>query len=292
MCEVTFWLGWWLSTCGEFQEHLPDEVRGNFERLMLSRSKALEFLGGQGITALGNLVLSRRDSLLLDVRSTVPAGEVACLRYSDLSSSSGLFPTPLLDSALPKMCAASNDALVQRTLHPPKIPRKSLAGPVKAGSSSTVVASRSQSQESSTQQGWMRRGHKGKAPFSSVFGGSGRYRGKRKGVGKKVLMTGSVLCCRWGGGGGLPVSALEALAGYWCRILGDLCPEGWLPHPLQGLSSSPRSLPDIVSRRIGQGLLGHWPYARRLRRCCPRMPWRSSSIWVPASTAVFSWCKR
>ena len=111
---------------------------------MLSGSKALEFLGGQGITALGNLVLSRRDSLLLDVRSTVPAEKVACLNYSDLSSSSGLFPTPLLDSALTKMCAASNDALVQRTLHPPKIPQKSLARPVKAGSSSTVVAPQSQ----------------------------------------------------------------------------------------------------------------------------------------------------
>ena len=42
-------------------EQLADEVHGNFERLMLSGSKALEFLGGQGITALSNLVLSRRD---------------------------------------------------------------------------------------------------------------------------------------------------------------------------------------------------------------------------------------
>ena len=36
VCEVTSWLDWWLSTCGGFREHLPDEVRGNFERLMLS----------------------------------------------------------------------------------------------------------------------------------------------------------------------------------------------------------------------------------------------------------------
>ena len=41
------------------------------------------------------------------------------------------------------MCAASNDALVQRTLHPPKIPRKSLSGPSKAGSSSASSADRS-----------------------------------------------------------------------------------------------------------------------------------------------------
>ena len=89
---------------------------------MLSGLRALEFLGGQGVTALSNLGLSHRDSLLLDVRSMVLAEEVARLRNADLPSSSGLFPLPLLDSALSKMRAALNDALVQRTLHPPKIP--------------------------------------------------------------------------------------------------------------------------------------------------------------------------
>ena len=89
---------------------------------MLSGSRALEFLGNQGVTALGNLVLSLRDSLLLDAQSTLPAEEVSRLRYADLPSSSGIFPTPLLDSALTKIRAASNDALVQQTLHPPKIP--------------------------------------------------------------------------------------------------------------------------------------------------------------------------
>ena len=63
VCEDTTWLDWWLSTCGSFREHLTDEARGNFERLMLSGSRALEFLGSQGITALSNLVLSHRDSL-------------------------------------------------------------------------------------------------------------------------------------------------------------------------------------------------------------------------------------
>ena len=87
----------------EFPEHLPDEERGNFKRLMLSGSRALEFLGGQGITALGNLVLSHRDSLLLDVQSMVPAEEVARLCYADLPLSSGIFPSPLLDSALNKI---------------------------------------------------------------------------------------------------------------------------------------------------------------------------------------------
>ena len=143
VCEVTSCLDWWLSTCGGFREHLLVEVRGNFELLMLSGSRALEFLGAKGIMALGNLVLSHRDSLLLDAWSTVPAEEVARLRYADLPTSPGIFPSPLLDSALTKMRAASNDALVQRTLHPPKIPRKSSAGPSKAGSSSSASADRS-----------------------------------------------------------------------------------------------------------------------------------------------------
>ena len=109
---------------------------------MLSGSRALEFLGGQGVTALGNLVLCRRDSLLLDVQSTVPAEEVTRLRCADLPLSSGLFPSPLLDSALTEMHAALNDTLVQRTSHPLKISRKSSAGPVRAGSSSASSADR------------------------------------------------------------------------------------------------------------------------------------------------------
>ena len=66
--EVASWLDWWLSTSEGFREHLPDEVCADFERLILSGSRALEFLASQGSTALGNLVLSRRDSLLADVR--------------------------------------------------------------------------------------------------------------------------------------------------------------------------------------------------------------------------------
>ena len=92
--------------------------------------------------ALSNLVLSRRDSLLLNVKSTVPAKEVARLCYAALPSSAGLFPTPLLESALDRMRTALNDAVVQETLHPPKIPRKSLAGPGKAASSTASSADR------------------------------------------------------------------------------------------------------------------------------------------------------
>ena len=53
----------------------------------------------------------------------VPAEEVARLRYSPLPEMVSIFPSPLLDSALTKMRAAANDALVQRTLHPPRILR-------------------------------------------------------------------------------------------------------------------------------------------------------------------------
>ena len=196
VCEVSSWLDWWLSTCGGFREHLLDEFHADFERLMLSGSRALEFLASQGCTALGNLVLSRRDALLADVCSTVPAEEVARLRYSPLRETVSIFPSALLDSALTKMHAAANDALVQRTLHPPRIPRKPAAAGQSAGSSASCSGQASssgarpaQKQTSSSspsgQAGKKRKSRKGKAPFSSSSGDSGRSGGKGKGAGKK-----------------------------------------------------------------------------------------------------------
>ena len=91
VCEVSSWLDWWLSTCWDFRDHLPVEVRADFERLMISGSRALEFLASQGCMTLGNLVLARRDSLLADVRSTGPAEEVVRLRYSPLPETASLF---------------------------------------------------------------------------------------------------------------------------------------------------------------------------------------------------------
>ena len=170
---------------------MPVEVRADFERLILSGSRSLEFLAGQGRTALGNLVLSRRDSLLADVRSTVPAEEVARLRYSPLPETVSIFPSPLLDSALNKMRAAANDALVQRTLHPPRIPRKPAAAGGSAGSTQVSSAGahpapkQSSAFSSSGQSGKKRKNHKGKAPFSSSSGDSGCSGGKGKGAGKK-----------------------------------------------------------------------------------------------------------
>ena len=261
VCEVTSWLDWWLSTCGSFREHLTDEERGNFERLMLSGLRALEFLGGQGVTALGSLVLSCRDSLLLDVRSTVPADEVARLCYADLPSSSGLFSSPLLDSALDKMRTASNNALVQRTLHSPKIPWKSSAGPSKAGSSSassadrggaSPVVPRSQKQASTAPL---------PLPLPSRVRSSGDTKARRPFQRFRPLWWQMTRCREKSPPdrvppllrvGGLSVSALETLADCWGRILGAVCPEGRIPHPLQGFSSSPRSHPNVISDLSGR----------------------------------------
>ena len=196
VCEVSSWLDWWLSKCGGFREHLPDEGRADFERLILSGSRALEFLASQGCTALGNLVLSRRDSLLADVCFTVPSEEVARLRYSPLPETVALFPSALLDSALTKMRAAANDDLVQRTLHPPRIPRtpaaaggsaqSSVSGSRQASSSGACPAQKQMSSSSpSGQSGKKRKNRKDKAPFSSSSGGSGCSGGKGIGAGKK-----------------------------------------------------------------------------------------------------------
>ena len=196
MCEVSSWLDWWLSTCGGFRDHLPIEVRANFERLMISGSRALEFLASQGCTTLGNLVLARRDALLADVCGTVPAEEVARLRYSPLPQSAAIFPHALLDSALLKMRAAASDALVQRTLHPPRIPRKPASAGQSGGSSTarsgqagtsgaTQTQKQSASSSASGQSGQGKKKGKGKAPFSSSSQGSGRSGGKGKGAGKK-----------------------------------------------------------------------------------------------------------
>ena len=88
----------------------------------------------------------------------------------------------------------------------------------------------------------------------------------------------------------LSVGALEALADNWSRFLGAVRLAGWLSHPLPGLSSSPLSLPDIVSNvpgrissvtglapgdgeDVAQGCLGNRP------RSGSRLLQSSSSWW-------------
>ena len=183
-----------------FSESLPDEARVDFDRLIVSGSKALELLGSQAIAALGNLVLLLRDSLLTDVRSTVPAEELSRLRHSTLPTSVVLFPPNLLDTALSKTSAASNDVLVHKALRPPRIPRRPTQGQGRASSTATPSADRSGTSPLAPRQqqaslynpspssltgGKSNKPRKGKRPFSQATGRSGSSGGKRKGSGKR-----------------------------------------------------------------------------------------------------------
>ena len=96
---------------------------------MLSVARANESLSAQVVTALGNHVLAKRDSLLRDPQSTVPAEALSRLRHAPLPlSSAAIFPPPLLDDALTKSRASASDTLVCKTLHPLRIPKNSSSG--------------------------------------------------------------------------------------------------------------------------------------------------------------------
>ena len=126
--EAVSWLDWWLATISDLGDSQPEETRAEFQQLVISGSKVLEFLGSQTISALSNLTLLQRDSLLTDIRSLVPPEEVSRLRHSLLPTSSALFPPGHLDAALSKAWAASNDAPVHKAIHPPRIPKRQPQG--------------------------------------------------------------------------------------------------------------------------------------------------------------------
>ena len=240
--------GWWLSTCGRFREHLTVEVRGNFEWLMLSGSRALEFLGCQGVTDLGNLVLSRRDSLLLDVRSTVPAEEVAhvMLRFP---CQPVFFPRPCL-ILLWIRCVRRQTTLLSRR---PCILRR-FPGSVQRG-----------------------RSVQDRLPLLPIAVAPHPWCRVRRSRHRRPLPL--LPACRVGSGRGTKAGRrfrlpppVGALAGYWGRVLGTVRLLGRVLHPLPGLSSSPRSNPVIVPdapvrissitgfgpgyQDVGQGCLG------------------------------------
>ena len=75
--ETISWLYWWLSTVSGFSEALHPSAQANFERILSSGSKALAFVGSQAVPALANLLLSLRNSLLAEVRYTVPTEELS-----------------------------------------------------------------------------------------------------------------------------------------------------------------------------------------------------------------------
>ena len=108
------------------------------------------------------------------------------------------------------MRAALNDVLVQKTLHPPRIPRKYSSAPVKAASSSVSSADRGgtssvvpqlqkptqmASSSSTPQEGRKWKGLKGKAPFSHA---SQPFHWQASGCREAVLLTGSLVCYEWG----------------------------------------------------------------------------------------------
>ena len=204
-------------------------------------------------------------------------GSCALEVLTPLPETVSLFPSPLLDSALTKMRAAANDALVQRTLHPPRIPRKPAVAERSAGSSSTgsrqasFSGARPAQKHSSTsspsgQSGKKRKSRKGKSPFSSSSGGSGCSGGKGKGAGKKSARR-DVSPVE---SGGLPGSALEAVAGDRSGVLGRDRSPGRLPCSLHRLSSSPFLHPGIVSDVPGRLSLGSSLAARGRGDACQR----------------------
>ena len=195
-CETTSWIDLALPACSNFGSRLPADSKPEFERMRLSVGRAVEFLASQVVTALGNHVLAKRDSLLRDPQSMVPVEALSRLRHDPLPSlSAAIFPTPLLDEALSKSRASANDALVKKSLHPPRIPKKVSSGQgrslprtssVDRGGESPVTP---HSQGSSQHQRSSNSGHRGK---KSRRGGqakgnrSNNNRGSgRKGGGKR-----------------------------------------------------------------------------------------------------------
>ena len=197
-CETASWIDLALPACSNFGSRLPADSKPEFERMMLSVGRAVEFLASQVVTALGNHVLAKRDSLLRDPQPMVPVEALSRLRHARLpSSSAAIFPTPLLDEALSKSRASANDALVKKSLHPPRIPKRVSSGQGKSrprassvdrGGESPVTP---RSQESSQHQRSSTSGHRGKKSrrggqakggvACQCTGGAGKQLGRTRG---------------------------------------------------------------------------------------------------------------
>ena len=106
-----------------------------------------------------------------------------------------------------------------------------------------------------------------------------RLRRQTIGCREEVLLTGFHLCC----GKGIACQLLEGTG----RLLepNPGCYPSWgtdAASPLR-IPLLPSLAPRYRFRHIGQDLLGHWPCARRSSWCCPRTPWKSYLIRIPAS---------
>ena len=197
--EIISWLDWWLSTMSGFREALHPSAQTNFKRILSSGSKAPAFVGSQAVPALANLLLSRRDSLLAEVRSTVPTEELSLLRHSPLPPAAAIFLSTLLDTALNKVRAASNDALVHKALHSPRILKRPVQGNSRSNSSNRSADTSGSSPLTPCQQQTPRsngqanpqtanrqnRNHNHRRPFSQSTSRSGNSGGKGKGSRKR-----------------------------------------------------------------------------------------------------------
>ena len=188
LCETSSWMDLALLACATYAEHLPPQLKPEFERMILSIARANEAVSAQAMTALGNHVLAKRDSLLKDVQTTVPAESLMQLRHAPLPlSSPAIFPPALLEVALTKSRASASDALVRKTLHPPKIPKKTSSGFSKAqASSSTTRGGESPVvPRAGTSQQQSRPSSSGQQGKRKKRGGQGRSKTSAKGAGRK-----------------------------------------------------------------------------------------------------------
>ena len=192
------------------------------------------------------------------------------MRYSPLPETVSIFPSPLPDSALAKMRAAANDALVHLTLHPLRIPRKSAAtggsaGSAQAGSSGARPAQK-QTSSFPLLARLARRGRTARVrlPFPLPLEAPAALGEKAKEP-ERSRPDGTTFES-WG----LPGSALEAVAGNRSGVLGGDRSPGRLPCPLPGLSSSPISHPGNVSNIQGRLSSGSCLAARDRGDACQR----------------------
>ena len=132
--EAISWLDGWLSTVSRFREALYPSAQANFERILSSGSKALAFVGSQAVQPW--LSYSSPAGIHSWWKYGLQYRQKNCLFCSTplcqlLRRSS---PPTLLDTALNKARAASNDALVHKALHPPRISEMTSTGHSRASS--------------------------------------------------------------------------------------------------------------------------------------------------------------
>ena len=106
-----------------------------FTRLMISGSRAVEFVSKTSTTALTNLMLVHRDSVLPSLHSLVTLEDRVRLRCAPLPTSSFLFSRELIAEVSENMRSSAQDSLILDACVPKRIPKVSLGA--QAGTSGT-----------------------------------------------------------------------------------------------------------------------------------------------------------